>query len=135
MGIISFMCQSKTIRNDYFYLKNESRDWGSSNNFLLLYLLRHWLYSLIVLLFLPLIFISGYIRMRVLAYISYLSVTTGAKISFFCVNCHLWNVMWIMLDLDTTVGVGFLTPTKVQLLLFQLKKVPERHGINFWIVI
>lgn len=101
MGIIFFMCQSKTIRNDYFYLKNESRDWGSSNNFLLLYLLRHWLYSLIVLLFLPLIFISGYIPMRVLAYISYLSVTTGAKISFFL--CELSS---LERDVDY-VGFGY----------------------------
>ena len=32
MGIISFICQSKAITNDYFYLKNEDRDQGSSNN-------------------------------------------------------------------------------------------------------
>ena len=29
-GVI-FMCQSKTFTNDYFYLKNEERDQGSSN--------------------------------------------------------------------------------------------------------
>ena len=34
MWIISFICQSKTIRNNYFYLKIEDRDWGSSNNVL-----------------------------------------------------------------------------------------------------
>ena len=34
MGIISFICQSKTIRNDYCYLKIENRDWESSNNVL-----------------------------------------------------------------------------------------------------
>ena len=34
MWIISFICQSKAIRNDYFYLKTEDRDWGSSNNVL-----------------------------------------------------------------------------------------------------
>ena len=28
MGIISFICESKTIANDYFYLKNEGTDRG-----------------------------------------------------------------------------------------------------------
>ena len=34
MGIISFICQLKTNRNDSFYFKIEDRDWGSSNNVL-----------------------------------------------------------------------------------------------------
>ena len=36
MGIIPFICQSKTITNDYFHLKNEGRDEVSNNNVLLL---------------------------------------------------------------------------------------------------
>ena len=36
MGIISFTCQSKTIANVYFHLKNEGRDRGSSNAVFLL---------------------------------------------------------------------------------------------------
>ena len=31
---------SKPITNVYFYLKNEGRDWGSSNNFLFLFHLQ-----------------------------------------------------------------------------------------------
>ena len=40
VGIIFFMCQSKTITNDYFYLKNKGREWGSSNNVLLFLLVE-----------------------------------------------------------------------------------------------
>ena len=40
MGIISFTCPSKTITNDYFYLKNEVRNQGSSNNVIMLVLLE-----------------------------------------------------------------------------------------------
>ena len=35
MGVIYFMCLSKTITNNYFYLENKSKDRGSSNNVLL----------------------------------------------------------------------------------------------------
>ena len=38
MGIISFICQSKTFKNEQFYLKNECKDRGSNNNVLLLIL-------------------------------------------------------------------------------------------------
>ena len=37
LRIISFMCQSNTVTNDYLYLKNEGRDRGSSNNILFLF--------------------------------------------------------------------------------------------------
>ena len=43
MGIISFICQSKTITNDYFHLKNEGGDQGSSSNVLLLFIPLHLL--------------------------------------------------------------------------------------------
>ena len=39
MGIISFICQSKTITNDYFHLKNEGRYQRSNNNVLLFFLI------------------------------------------------------------------------------------------------
>ena len=38
MGIISFICQLKTITSVFFFLKNEVRDRGFSNNILLLVL-------------------------------------------------------------------------------------------------
>ena len=37
LRIISFICQSNTVTNDYLYLKNEGRDRGSSNNILFLF--------------------------------------------------------------------------------------------------
>ena len=33
MGIISFICQSKTITNHYFFLNNEGREWGPAKRF------------------------------------------------------------------------------------------------------
>ena len=36
MGITFFICQSATVINEYFHLKNEGRDSGLSNNVLLL---------------------------------------------------------------------------------------------------
>ena len=39
MGMFSFIYLSKTIINDYFHLKNEGRDQGSSN--IVLFLLLH----------------------------------------------------------------------------------------------
>ena len=36
MRIISFICQSKTIKNNQFYVKNEVRGRGSGNSVLLL---------------------------------------------------------------------------------------------------
>ena len=37
LRIISFICQSNAVTNDYLYLKNEGRDRGSSNNILFLF--------------------------------------------------------------------------------------------------
>ena len=37
LRIISLICQSNTVTNDYLYLKNEGRDRGSSNNILFLF--------------------------------------------------------------------------------------------------
>ena len=46
IGIISFICQSKTITNDYFHLTNKSRDPVSGNdNFLLLVTLGIYLFD------------------------------------------------------------------------------------------
>ena len=39
MGIISFICKSKAISNDYLHVKNESRTLWSSNNALSFYLI------------------------------------------------------------------------------------------------
>ena len=54
--IIFFICQSKTITNDYFHFKNERRDRGSSNvllllSILLLLLLLLWFFLFVLLFF------------------------------------------------------------------------------------